>query len=111
SAWRNDAFQIFLLTLTQSHANFHGRPKRVVRAGRNSHGYSCQDDGCRGPSLPGLGILRTFFHPWSGRQGCWPQEPLNAAFFLAVLACFFWLREKLLIFLGRQIRERGIKLP
>ena len=61
-------------------------------------------------ALSWASYVRFFAHPATTAVG-WPQEQLNAAFVFAGLACFFWLGGKLLIFLGRKMRERGIKLP
>jgi len=44
-------------------------------------------------------------------QGTWPLGPSIAAMVLSILCVVFWLAGKLLMFTGRKMRERGIKLP
>jgi len=44
-------------------------------------------------------------------QGTWPLGPSIAAMVLFIVSVAFWLAGKLLMFIGRKMRERGIKLP
>jgi fucose permease len=57
------------------------------------------------------GAVTHFFGHQVPGEGFLPLWTFILVLVLSVAACAFWLGGKLLIFLGRKMRERGIKLP
>jgi hypothetical protein len=54
--------------------------------------------------------IRIAGHPVAGGTA-WSHGPSLAALVLLLLSVAFWLAGKLSVFVGRKMREKGIKLP